>query len=266
MRFTLAASLSATVLPALALGACDSASKSGTCGAGPTLSITSPKMDQTLADGSAVQVMFDVQNYALTGKIDPEKNPNGNGQHVHLIVDNEPYAAVYDVTTPTKIDPKLMTEGTHIIRAFPSAGPKDEKGAAHHESRKNDGAFAWVRFHVKSKGGPLETFDGKKPLLTYSRPKGTGATAYKVGSPEQKHFLVDFYVTNAKLGKGDLTVRATLDGKALPDFTEWKPLFLDGDQAPAVGDHTMTLELLDADGKPVEGPFNKTERKFAVVN
>jgi hypothetical protein len=266
MRPTIAAALSAFVFPSLALAACDSPAKTGSCAAGPTLSITSPKMDQTLADGNAVQVMFDVQNYALTGKIDAITNPGGNGQHIHLIVDNEPYVAVYDVTTPTKIDPKLMTEGTHVIRAFPSAGPKDEKGAAHHESRKNDGAFAWVRFHVKSKGGPLEGFDGKKPLLTYSRPKGTGATAYKVASPELKHFMVDFYLTGVKLEKGGFTVRATLDGKALPDFTAWKPLFLDGDQAPAVGDHTMVLELLDADGKAVDGPLNRTERKFQVVN
>jgi hypothetical protein len=262
-RSPLLPSLAAVALAAaLALPGCGAGSEPNAAAALPTLYIVSPKMDQTLDGGDHVEVMFDLRNYEV-GKMDDGKN----GQHVHLIVDNEPYAAVYDASKAVKVDAKLMTEGTHVIRAFPSAGPKDEKGAVHHESRKNKGAFAWVRFHVKKKGGPLASFDGSRPLLTYSRPKGTGATAYKVGSPEQKHFLIDFYLSNVTLSKGETVVRATYDGKSLPDFVEWKPYFLDEllHEVPGVGEHTMKLELLAADGKPVDGPFNVTERKFSVV-
>jgi hypothetical protein len=103
-------------------------------------------------------------------------------------------------------------------------------------------------------------------MLTYSRPKGD----YKVGSPEHKKFLVDFYISpSVKLGRGDMSVRALLDGKPPMSegkelsITEWKPYFID---SPAVGEHTLALELLDADGKKVDGPFNSTTRKFTVSN
>jgi len=251
----------AAAIAALSLSACGAGQDAKVAEATPTLFIVSPKMDQTLESGDHVEVMFDLRNYEV-GKVEDGKN----GQHLHLIVDNEPYVAVYDASKAVKLDAKLMTEGTHVVRAFPSAGPKDEKGAVHHESRKNKGAFAWVKFHVKKKGGALESFDATKPLLTYSRPKGE----YKVGAPEQKHFLIDFYLQpyGLKLGKDEMVVRATYDGKALPDFDVWKPYFLEDfltREPPAPGEHTIKLELLGADGKVVDGPFNSTERKWKVV-
>ena len=285
-RLSLAAVVPAAFGAAL-LTACDAGPKTADPGVLPRLAILSPRMDQVIqvpegkdptleaspaalgklkTDGARkerkakafpVQVFFDLQNYAI-GKVEE----GGDGQHVHLIVDNEPYLAIYDVRTGIDLPAKAMTPGTHVIRAFPSAGPKDAKGALHHESRKNAGAFAWVRFHVGAKGGPLETFDGTKPLLTFSRPKGE----YKIGAPEHLKFLVDWYVTNAPLAKGKFGVRATLDGKPLGDgvFTTWERYILP--TPPEAGEHTLGLELLDADGKPVEGPFNKTERKFKVVS
>lgn len=246
------ARLGLALLPALALAACDAGRTPATGAAAPALYITSPRMDQVI-EGHEVSVMFDLRHYEI-GKVEDGKN----GQHVHLIVDNEPYVAIYDVSRPVPIDPKLLTPGTHVVRAFPSAGPKDAKGALHHESRKNPGAFAWVRFHVGSKGGPLADFDAGKPTLTFSRPKGE----YKPGTPELAKFLVDFYVTGVALGPTTAGVRAALDGKALGTWTEWKPYVID---TPAAGAHELELELVDADGRPIEGPFNKTVRKFKVA-
>ena len=37
---------------------------------------------------------------------------------------------VYDVAQATKLEARYLTKGTHILRAFPSAGPNDDKGAA----------------------------------------------------------------------------------------------------------------------------------------
>ena len=99
-----------------------------------------------------------------------------------------------------------------MLRAFPSAGPKDDKGALHHESRKNEGAFAWVRFHVKSRGGALDLAavdPVTKPTLTYSRPKGE----YVFGSPDHTRFLIDYFVTGCTLTPAGYHVVATLDGK-----------------------------------------------------
>ena len=278
----------AVVLTALSLVACDAGTKATTSGGpGPVLSITAPRMDAmfeigkkkqptTDKDGNVVkdkdgkvveaevevlpkvEVLFDLMNYTI-GNVDA----GGNGQHIHLILDNEPYQAIYEVAAATVLDPaKLpaLTKGTHILRAFPSAGPNDAKGAHEHESRKGDGAFAWVRFHIGEKGGDLALdFDPTKPMLTYSRPKGE----YVVGTVNQKNFMLDWYQTNVTLAKGGVHVTAWLDGTKLGDFVEWKPFLVP--TAPSVGEHVMKLELLDRDDKLVPGPFNSTERKFKVV-
>jgi hypothetical protein len=269
----------AALFAALTVVACDAGTKpTATGGPGPILHFAAPRMDAVFPietrkekekdkDGKEtgkeidvevlpkVEVLFDLMNYA-TGRVDQ----GGNGQHVHLIVDNEPYQAIYDVTQATKLEPKYLTKGTHILRAFPSAGPNDAKGALEHESRKNDNAFAWVRFHVGAKGGDLSLeFDPAKPMLTYSRPKGD----YTVGSPNHQKFMIDWFQTNVTLAKGGLHVSASLDGKKLGDYVEWKPVVLE--TPPAVGEHVLKLELLDRDDRVVSGPFNSTERKFKVV-
>jgi hypothetical protein len=245
---------------ALSLGGCDAGTKPGEAPKGPEVRIVAPRADQVfeVVDGKhPVEVVIDLRNYEI-GKVEDGKN----GQHVHLILDNAPYEAVYDVSKPFRLplkeDAPPLAEGTHVLRAFPSAGPKDAHGALHHESRKNPGSFAWVKFHVKAPGGPNADFDPKAPLLTYSRPKGD----YRIGSPEHSKFLIDFYVGNAKLGKFDDRVRGTLDGKVVGEWVAWERVVLP--EPPAGGEHVMVLELLDRDGKPVPGPFNRTERKFKV--
>jgi len=261
----------ALVVAALALAACGAGTKPADQGSpGPLLHFVSPRMDAVYAmqtakemrDGKEVEiqvppkleVLFDLQNYVVG------KDEAGKGQHLHLIVDNEPYQAIYDVTTGVALDPKLLTKGTHVLRAFPSAGPKDDKGALHHESRKHAGAFAWVRFHVGARGGDLaQEFDPAKPLLTYSRPKGE----YAAGSPEHAKFMVDWYLTNVTLSKDGYRVAVTLDGQKLGDYAAWKPVVLE--KSPEVGDHVIRVELLDRDDKAVTGPFNATERKFKVA-
>jgi hypothetical protein len=274
IRLALAASL-------LALAACDAGGKNADHSSpGPQLSIATPRMDQVVdgpvwaekdpakpekpenKDKVKVEVMLDLRDYEI-GKVEDGKN----GQHVHLILDDEPYVAVYDVSKAWTL---WVKPGTHVLRAFPSAGPKDAKGALEHESRKNAGAFAWVRFHarpakseddVRSTDPALLGFDAtKNPTLTYSRPKGD----YKPGSATLSKFLLDFYVTGTTLSKGGIHVRATIDGKpaTAEPIVEWKPTVI---ESPAPGEHEMTLELLDRDDRPVEGPFNKTVRKFRVL-
>ena len=240
-----------------------------------------------------LEVLLDLMNYTIG-----HAGNGGNGQHLHLVIDNEPYLAVYDASQALRLDKKYLTNGTHILRAFPSAGPKDAKGAIEHESRKNDGAFAWVRFHVGAKAGDLALeFDPAAPMLTYSRPKGE----YVVGTPNHQNFMLDWFQTNVTLARGGLHVAAWLDGKRLDEFDvpardkdgkpiperdakgaivknadgsdkltmtkeygyrEWNRVVL---APPAVGEHVMKLQLLDRDDHVVSGPFNSTERKFTVV-
>lgn len=264
----------------LAAAACDAGTKPADQGnPGPQLSIVAPRMDHVYrfeddsTKSETVEVLLDLKNYVIgeAKKGADGKYEAGTGQHVHLILDNGAYDAKYDVSKAITLDPKLLTAGTHVLRAFPSAGPADGKGARWHEARKNAGAFAWVRFHVGKKGGDLADFDGTKPLLTYSRPKGS----YALGSPDKAllfPLMLDFYVTGCTLSKDGYRVQATIDGKSatmLPDgktlvdvIDEWKPQSIQPD--PAVGDHTIVLQLIDEKGKPVEGPFNRTERTIKI--
>ena len=255
----------ASTLSLSALAACDAGGKNADVSTpGPQLHISSPRMDQTFPDAAKAEVLFDLREYEI-GKVDDGKN----GQHVHLIVDNLPYEAIYDVGKPIPLrdsSKAALAPGTHVIRAFPSAGPKDKRGMLHHESWKNPEAFAWVRFNVVKAGGDLEGFDANKPTLTYSRPKGD----YKVGSPELDRFMIDYWLTGTRLATHGNAVRATLDGKQVGDpktgqpivFTAWHSETI---KSPVVGEHEMLLELIDRDGKVVEGPFNATTRKFRVV-
>src|SRR4029077_3921741 len=66
--------------------------------------------------------------------------------------------------------------------------------------------------------------DAKKPLLTYSRPKGEykGADADAV--------MIDFWLLNAKLKDdgGEYRVRYTVDGGEAKYIDKWGPIWLAG--------------------------------------
>src|SRR5262245_35365977 len=262
----------------LSLCGCDAGNKPQQDKAqGPSLYVTSPRWDQVLTvkpkeeNGKpvepnvwTVQVMLDLRDYTVGPA---QRKPGGtgyvagSGQHVHVILDNEPYMAVYDAGKPVSLDVK--SEGSHVVRVFPSAGPADEKGKKWHESWKNATAFAAVRFHVNKKDGPLADFDAKRPLLTYSRPKGE----YKAdGQDKDLEFplMVDFWLSNVALEARGTRVRMTLDGGAPQEWSEWKPYFLTPN--PPAGEHTVVLELIDRDGNLVEGPCNRPERTLKVTS
>jgi hypothetical protein len=210
-------------------------------GAPPTLHIKTPH-EGALIKTETVEIAFDVKNWALT--------PDGN--HIHLIVDNEPYIAVRDVSKPVELRALVqkelghdLAEGSHVVRAFPGRG--------HHESVKEAGAFDERTFSFKTKSADFK-FDPKAPLLTFSRPKGCvdlGARA-----------LLDFYVLNAKLGAAEYRVRYAIDGTLGGDIVSWAPHYIEN--LPE-GEHKIELILHDANGAPAPGPFNDTTRTFRVA-
>src|SRR5688572_19294499 len=160
----------------------------------PVLKIVAPA-DQSTINGSTVRVRLTLAG-ELTGGFKPGKDPaTGMGNHVHVILDNQPYEAYYHLDQPFEL--RNVVAGKHTLRVFPSR--------PWHESFKNDGAFKMVTFTVKSGGDaskPTTTSTGQavannnsagaqtaregkdmspstagnvdptKPLLTYSRPKG----------------------------------------------------------------------------------------------
>jgi hypothetical protein len=247
----------------------------------PTLRIISPAKDAVIT-GSKVEVKLDLSG-DLKGYM-PHKDPaTGKGNHIHVILDNQPYEAYYELGQPFEL--RNVVAGKHTLRVFPSR--------PWHESYKDEGAFQMVTFTVKGGGdaakptttnsgqtvannnsspSPAPSREGKdmatstagevdasKPLLTYSRPKGE----YKEADADP--IMIDFWLTGAKLkgDGGDYRVRYIVDDDDAKFIDKWEPIWLSG---WINGKHKVRLELVDKDGKPVDnGGYNTTGREITIV-
>lgn len=206
----------------------------------PQVSIVSPRPNEVLQDNT-ISVQFQVTDLPLF-----KDAQLGLGPHLHVILDNEPYEAVYSVDQPLVL--KDVKPGTHTLRVFSSR--------PWHESFKNEGAYAQTTFHVFTKTED-NTPSPEMPLLTYSRPKGDYGA---------EPIMLDFYLTNAPLHLvaqeeddddiADWRIRCTINGESFT-FDRWQPLYLKGFQP---GKNWVQLELLDEKGKPIENAFNNTVR------
>jgi hypothetical protein len=101
--------------------------------------------------------------------------------------------------------------------------------------------------------------DPAKPLLTYSRPKGE----YK--GEDADPIMIDFWLTGAKLkgDGGEYRVSYIVDDDDTKYIDKWEPIWLSG---WINGKHSVRLELIDKDGKPVDnGGYNTTTREITVV-
>lgn len=211
-------------------------------GDAPSVRILAPRNGTTIRRGN-VSLRLRVTGWELAP---------APGQHVHVIVDDEPYIAIRDVSEPLDLNALVqehlgheLSEGTHVVRVFPSRG--------HHESVKEDGAFAMVTFHYRSQTDGFE-LDADAPMLTYSRPKGCYPTGERI--------LLDFYVSHAELSAEGHRVHYSLDRAIEGDITSWVPHYLEN--LPVL-EHTLQLQLLDAEGNLVPGPFNDTTHTFQVA-
>jgi hypothetical protein len=204
----------------------------------------------------------------------------GMGNHIHVILDNQPYEAYYNLDEEFEL--RNVSDGEHTLRFFPSR--------PWHESYKNEGAFKIVKFTVEKGGAdatkPVTTngnqamsnanasaasegkdmqpstagaVDQTKPLLTYSRPKGE----YKGADAEA--IMIDFWLSNAKLqgDGGEYRVRYSVDGGEAKYIDKWQPIWLSG---WTNGKHTIKLELVDKAGNLVDnGGYNSTTREITVA-
>lgn len=212
------------------------------------LGFVTPGEGERFAPGEPVEVRFRLSGYELRvptpGGEDRGIARAPDGQHIHLVLNDEPYRAVYEVEEPQILED--LPEGTHVLRAFP--------GLDWHEAVKSPGAFATRVIHVGDEtADPPEELGG--PLLTYSRPVG----AYE--GPAADSILVDFHLSGVRLSPEGYRVRLTVDGMDSVLITDWSPYLLVG--LPD-GEHTIRLELLDPEGGVVPGAFNRTERTIQV--
>ena len=77
----------------------------------PQIKILSPQPEQVLEDTTVV-VKLNIQDLPIFQNVDLEMGP-----HIHLILDNQPYQAIYN--PDESIILKDLTAGTHTLRVFP---------------------------------------------------------------------------------------------------------------------------------------------------
>lgn len=250
----------------------------------PVLKIVEPKADSSVSS-STVQVKLQLSG-DLKGYKPMMDEATHTGNHIHVILDNQPYEAYYNIDQAFEL--RNVADGEHTLRVFPSR--------PWHESYKNAGAFQMVKFTVKNGGGdttkPATTnsgqqmsntnsntnaaakptpegkemqssqagsIDPKKPLLTYSRPKGE----YK--NADADAVMIDFWLTSAKLtgDGGEYRVRYTVDNGEAKYIEKWGPIWITGWTA---GKHTVRLELVDHNGETVDnGGYNATSRDITIT-
>ncbi len=246
----------------------------------PTLKIVEPAENATVAT-STVKVKLNISG-DLKGYKPMMDMETKMGNHIHVILDNQPYEAYYNLDSEFEL--RNVADGEHSLRVFPSR--------PWHESYKTEGAFQMVKFNVKNGGAdatkptttnsgktmanananPTATPEGKdmqtsqagavdkaKPLLTYSRPKGE----YKGADADA--IMIDFWLWNAKLqgDGGEYRVKYSVDGGEAKYIDKWQPIWLTG---WTNGKHKVKVELVDKSGAVVDnGGYNSTEREITIA-
>lgn len=202
------------------------------------------KLSFSYANGKFV---YKVQNYELKQQTpDAAQKMCANskdGQHIHLIIDNEPYDAVYETSFE-----KAVPDGEHFILNF--------LGRSYHESIKSKGAAMAVKADIKG-GNMGKNVPVKDPMLFYSRPKGK-----YVGKAETEKVMLDFYLLNTELSATGNKVKVLVNGEKEFTLDKWEPVFIEG---LPMGDNKIQLTLIDKDGKPVNAPLNPVERVFTLL-
>ena len=215
------------------------------------VTILSPSNGQRFQEGDSVFITVSVSGVAIGAQTQYADlcglANSADGQHTHIILDNEPYFANYKSGQPFFVG--LAKKGYHTLRVFASR--------SWHESIKSSGSFKAVTFLVEDTTAPPpenQPAAAGRPLLTYSRPKG------EYQGEQARAIMVDFYLSNVVIGPEGHKVRLTVDSVSTV-LTDWVPYLVTGLKP---GEHTFKLELLAPNGSPVEGAFNVTERKIIV--
>lgn len=208
-----------------------------------TINLNDPEVGDINEDTNEAKVNFDftVENYEL-GVQTEGAGENGlansaKGQHIHFILDNAPYSAHYESSFSKKI-----SEGHHVLLAFLSR--------SYHESVKN--AFLVQTVTIGEPEG--EAPDLSAPHLFYSRPKGT------YSGKDTEKLLLDFFLVNTEISKNGNHVLATINGEEFT-ITEWAPYVIEDLEKGKV---EIQLQLVDAEGNLIPGPFNDVTRTVTL--
>jgi len=219
------------------------------------LAVKSVTAEKAGTDSAKVTFNFDVKNYELKMQTSDTGTKlcsnSAQGQHIHFILDNQPYKALYDPTSSVT----LANNTEHYLMAFLSR--------SYHQSLKNKGAAIVYHFKIDEKGNLKKLDDPKQPMVFYSRPKGDYL------GKDTANVLLDFYVWNCSLSADGYKVMANISndnrGAAYDTtltITDWNSNFINN---LGVGKSHVTLTLVDKDGKQVDGPSSKVTRNITLA-
>jgi hypothetical protein len=201
-----------------------------------------PTDGQRLRSGT-VTFRYNIKNFKLTEMTEDAHNKmlanSEQGQHIHLIVNNEPYDALYKTTHQKELSPGHYVEISFLSRSY-------------HESIKTPDAYVLRQFMVGN--AENKNVDLTRPHMFYSRPKG------EYEGKDTERIMLDFYLVNTDLSENGHKVRATINGQEFM-INEWKPYYITG---LPMGEATIQLELLDGDGNRVDSPFNPVTRTITL--
>ncbi|MFP4089139.1 MAG: phosphopeptide-binding protein [Cyclobacteriaceae bacterium] len=194
--------------------------------------------------GNNVTFEYEVTNYELGVQTpDADQKPLANsdqGQHIHLILNNNPYYAIYEPTHSLELE-----DGHYVALSFLSR--------SYHQSVKHPEAYKVSQFTIGD--AEAEQVDLSQPMLFYSRPKGTYT------GEQTQSLLFDFYLVNTEIGPDGNKVRVTVNGEQEFMVDQWEPYILEG---LPMGENTVKIELVDSQGNLVDSPFNSEERTFTL--
>ncbi|UTF89048.1 hypothetical protein [Elizabethkingia anophelis] len=202
--------------------------------------------ETTSSDSVLFKVNYGIENFTLTEATEDHNTHHlansHDGQHIHFILDNSPYTALYKPAHEVKL--KKGTE--HYLLSFLSR--------SYHESIKEPAAFVLKRFKITEDGKYQELELPKTPMLFYSRPKGEYA------GNDTKAVLLDFYVLNTELSKDGNKVKAEVNGETFM-LDNWQPYKIEN---LPLSENKIKLTLVDASGNALTGENTSIERTIVL--
>ncbi|NBX27396.1 MAG: hypothetical protein EBR55_03975 [Chitinophagia bacterium] len=205
-------------------------------------------------DSVKVDFNFSVKDYQLSIQTEDAEDKGCNnatkGQHIHFIMDNKPYTALYE----PKHSVRVAKNSDHYVLVFLSR--------SYHESIKEKKAAQLYHFKIDKKGNLSQLEPSKKPMLFYSRPKGEYVGA------DMENVLLDYYVVNATIHPDSMKVKVNIvnQGKKVKrdtsfTATSWEPLFVKNLRP---GKATITISLLDRKDKKLNGIHTSVIREITL--
>lgn len=221
-----------------------------------------PKQNE-IKSSQPLSIQMRIEGFALGVDSElPRENEiynDPNGQAVRITIDNRPYFSENEAfidalddyeeyyeedlefDVPFKLEPGMHIMRTFLVRSF-------------NECLKCEKCFSVRTFFVDSKSSFID-MDLNAPYLTYNEPQG------KYHYNPEKPLLLDFYLTNCQLSKDGYKIRLTMDGTDKRILTSWVPYYI---YDLSRGNHTIKLELIDAENRLVPGIFNTVERTITL--